>query len=94
MLSVGTSQEQAQASDIVTVHSPGWSADGRMFDSSLTRGTPATFPLARVLPGWRECLQLMTVGESMRVWIPERLAYKGREPKGMLVFDVELMAIK
>ena len=53
------------------------------------------FPLANVIPGWRECVQLMTVGEKMRFWIPEKLAYKGEsEPRGMLVFDVELIAFK
>ena len=56
----------------------------------------ATFPLNRVIPGWSEGVQLMTVGEERRFWIPEHLAYKGRPgaPKGMLVFDVELIAIK
>ena len=93
MLSAGTSQEKAQASDIVTVHYTGWSADGRMFDSSLTRGTPATFPLARVLPGWRECLQLMTVGEKRRCWVPQALGYRGAagRPTGTTVFDIELV---
>ena len=44
--------------------------------------------------GWTEGVQLMTIGEKMRFWIPERLAYKGKDPKGMLVFDVELLAIR
>ena len=51
--------------------------------------------LGDVIEGWTEGVQLMTVGEKMRFWIPERLAYKGKsEPRGMLVFDVELLAIK
>jgi FKBP-type peptidyl-prolyl cis-trans isomerase len=66
-----------------------------MFDSSVTRGEPATFPLNQVIAGWTEGVQLMTEGETMRFWIPEALAYKGqRAPYGMLVFDVELISIK
>lgn len=79
----------------VTVHYTGWTTDGKMFDSSVERGQPATFGLGDVIAGWTEGVQLMTVGEKMRFWIPERLAYKGeRPPRGMLVFDVELIAIK
>ena len=77
----------------MTVNYTGWTTDGKMFDTSRDK-SPATFGLGEVIEGWTEGVQLMTVGESMRFWIPERLAYKGREPKGMLVFDVELMAIK
>ena len=79
----------------VTVHYTGWTTDGKMFDSSVERGAPATFGLGEVIEGWTEGVQLMTVGEKMRFWIPERLAYKGeRPPRGMLVFDVELITIK
>jgi peptidylprolyl isomerase len=77
----------------VTVHYSGWTTDGKMFDSSVVRGTPATFPLDQVIAGWTEGLQLMVTGESRRFWIPEKLAYKGQDPKGMLVFDVELIAV-
>jgi len=82
--------------DEVTVHYTGWRAEnGEMFDSSRTRGSPATFPLDGVIPGWTEGLQLMVVGEQRRLWIPGNLAYDGRpgRPQGMLVFDVELLAI-
>ena len=67
-----------------------------MFDSSVMRKQPATFPLNRVIPGWTEGVQLMVVGETRRLWIPEELAYKGRPgaPAGMLVFDVELISIQ
>jgi peptidylprolyl isomerase len=83
------------ASSMVTVHYTGWTTDGKMFDSSVERGQPASFGLGDVIAGWTEGLQLMTVGEKMRFWIPERLAYKGeRPPRGMLVFDVELLAFK
>jgi FKBP-type peptidyl-prolyl cis-trans isomerase len=82
--------------DVVTVHYTGWTTDGKAFDSSVSRGRPATFPLNRVIPGWSEGVQLMTVGEERRFWVPEHLAYKGRRgaPQGMLVFDVELIGIK
>ena len=82
---------------VVTVHYTGWLAsNGKGFDSSVARGKPATLPLNRVFPGWSEAMQLMTVGEERRVWIPEHLAFKGRKgsPPGMLVFDIELLGIK
>ncbi|MBY0497474.1 MAG: FKBP-type peptidyl-prolyl cis-trans isomerase [Cyanobacteria bacterium] len=80
---------------VVTVHYTGWTTDGKMFDTSVDKGQPISFGLADVISGWTEGLQLMTVGEKMRFWIPEKLAYKGeRPPFGMLVFDVELIAFK
>jgi peptidylprolyl isomerase len=91
----GTGTRHPRAADEVTVHYPGWTADGKMFDSSVTRGEPTTFPLNAVIPGWTEGVQLMVEGETTRFWIPEPLAYKGQQqPYGMLVFDVELIAIK
>lgn len=79
--------------DLVTVHYTGWTTNGKMFDSSHVRGKPNTFPLDAVIPGWRECVGLMTVGETRRCWIPQELAYKGQagRPAGMLVFEVELL---
>jgi hypothetical protein len=81
--------------DRVTVHYTGWTTDGQMFDSSHTRGEPATFPVNALIPGWTEGLQRMTVGEVSRFWIPQSIAYGGQMggPRGMLVFDVELIAI-
>jgi FKBP-type peptidyl-prolyl cis-trans isomerase len=86
---------------LVTVHYTGWTTDGKMFDSSIPDGSPAQFPLDRVIPGWTEGLQLMKVGDSMRFWIPGKLAYDdptkpAREgtPHGVLVFDVELLEVK
>lgn len=80
--------------DRVTVDYTGWTTDGKMFDSSLPLGKPATFPLDKVIPGWTEGVQLMVAGETRRFWIPEALAYKGKEgrPQGMLVFDVKLIS--
>ena len=72
----------------------GWTTDGKLFDSSLMRGQTASFGLDDVIEGWTEGVQLMVPGEKTRFWIPERLAYKGQGngPKGMLVFDVELLS--
>ena len=88
----GTGSEHPTRTSTVTVHYTGWSTDGTMFDSSVVRGQPSTFPLNRVIKGWTEGLQLMVVGEKRRFWIPADLAYgeNGRVP-GILVFDVELL---
>jgi peptidylprolyl isomerase len=93
LLRRGTSTEKPAATDVVTVHYTGWSSDGRLFDSSVVRGPASTFPLDRVMAGWRECVTLMTIGEKRRCWVPENLAYKGQagRPKGMVVFDIELL---
>jgi peptidylprolyl isomerase len=90
----GRGSDKPAATDIITVHYTGWAAsDGRMFDSSITRGMPATFPLDRSMPGWRECVQLMTLGEMRRCWMPQSLAYRGQagRPAGTVVFDIELI---
>ena len=83
------------ATDKVKVHYTGWTTDGEMFDSSITRDAPATFPLNRVIAGWTEGVQLMAPGDKYLFWIPEELAYKGMpgKPAGMLVFEVELLEI-
>jgi peptidylprolyl isomerase len=96
VLEPGTGTEHPTADSKVTVHYSGWTTDGEMFDSSVTRGQPATFPLNGVIAGWTEGLQLMVEGEKRRFWIPEELAYQGQagRPAGMLVFDVELIGIQ
>ncbi|MGB8328518.1 MAG: FKBP-type peptidyl-prolyl cis-trans isomerase [Polyangiales bacterium] len=96
VLKKGTGKEHPTPDSIVTVHYSGWTTDGELFDSSVVRGTPATFGLKQVIPGWTEALQLMVVGETRRIWIPEDLAYGGRpgRPQGMLVFDVELLEVR
>jgi peptidylprolyl isomerase len=72
----------------------GWSADGRAFDSSLTTGAPAVFPLAGLIDGWQEGVPLMSRGDTFRFWIPGHLAYDGNPspgaPSGQLVFDITL----
>lgn len=91
----GTGKIHPTPSNHITVNYTGWTTDGRMFDSSIPQGQPVTLPLNRLIAGWTEGLQLMVVGETRRLWIPEPLAYRGeREPKGMLVFDVELVNIE
>ena len=89
----GKSEERPTPTDVVTVHYTGWTTDGQMFDSSRARGTPSMFPLNRVMAGWRECVQLMVVGETRRCWLPEELAYRGQagRPRGTVVFDIELV---
>lgn len=98
VLQIGFSNVRPDARSSVTVNYTGWTTDGRMFDSSVARGEPATFTLDRVIPGWTEGLQLMVVGEKRRFWIPGALAYDNipdpTAPKGMLVFDIELLAVK
>ncbi len=94
VLKKAQSGQRPGAADKVTVHYTGWTTDGQMFDSSRTKGEPATLPLSAVIPGWQEGLQLMQVGEHFRFWVPEPLAYQGRrKPYGMLVFDVQLIAV-
>lgn len=89
----GSGTARPGRTDLVTVHYTGWTTDGKMFDSSVVRGAPASFPLDRVIAGWTEGVQLMVAGETRRLWIPESLAYQGkRDPRGMLVFDVELIS--
>ena len=96
VLEKGTGDKHPTATSTVTVNYSGWTTDGKLFDSSVMRGSPVTFGLNQVIPGWTEGVQLMVVGETRRLWIPEDLAYGGRpgRPQGMLVFDVELLDIK
>ena len=98
VLQKGTGTENPTETSKVTVHYSGWTLDGNMFDSSVTRGTPSSFPLNGVIKGWTEGVQLMVVGEKTRFWIPADLAYgdtpmRPGGPSGMLVFDVELISI-
>jgi peptidylprolyl isomerase len=95
VITPGTGGKRPTPRNQVTVHYSGWTSDGKLFDSSITRGEPATFGLGDVIAGWTEGVQLMVEGERTRFWIPERLAYKGQSPPyGMLVFEVELLKIE
>lgn len=83
----------------VTCHYHGTLTNGTVFDSSVQRGQPATFPLNMVISGWTEGLQLMSVGSKYRFFIPPQLAYGDRHvsaeigPNSTLIFDVELLGI-
>ncbi|GDX82470.1 hypothetical protein LBMAG42_42810 [Deltaproteobacteria bacterium] len=99
VLTKGTGKVHPTKEQAVEVDYTGWTVDGAMFDSSVSRGKPASFPLGRVIPGWTEGVQLMVVGEKTRFWIPADLAYgdtpkRPGAPSGPLTFDIELKAIK
>ncbi|NRA38495.1 MAG: FKBP-type peptidyl-prolyl cis-trans isomerase [Planctomycetes bacterium] len=90
--------DKPAATDNVTVHYEGTLIDGSIFDSSIKRGEPASFPLNQVIPGWTEGLQLMSVGSKFRFHIPSELAYGESAPPSIgpnqaLIFDVELISI-
>lgn len=86
--------------DVVKVHYRGTTIDGTVFDSSYDRGEPAEFPLNRVIAGWTEGLQLMSVGSKYKLYIPYQLGYgehgagQDIKPYSALIFDVELLEIK
>jgi peptidylprolyl isomerase len=97
VLRPGTGDRHPTAFSKVTVHYSGWTTDGKLFDSSIARGAPATFDLGGgVIRGWTEGLPMMVEGERARIWIPQELAYKGEagSPRGMLVFDIDLIKIE
>jgi FKBP-type peptidyl-prolyl cis-trans isomerase len=100
VLSVGLGSIHPRPTNTVRVNYVGWTTDGKMFDSSASHGGPIEFQLNGVIPGWTEGVQLMVKGEKRRFWIPGKLAYDdipdptGSNPKGMLVFDIELLDIK
>ena len=89
-----------KGTDTVTTHYHGMLVDGTVFDSSVDRGQPASFPVNGVIAGWTEALQLMAVGSKWRLVIPPELAYGDRgagadiKPGATLVFEVELLEIK
>lgn len=91
--------DMPKADDTVTVNYHGTLTDNTVFDSSVDRGEPATFRVNQVIPGWTEALQLMKVGEKVRLYIPSELAYGDRSPSpkipgnSVLIFEVELLSI-
>ena len=97
VITPGKGKSHPTETSTVSVHYTGWTTDGKMFDSSAG-GPPVSFPLNKVIKGWTEGVQLMVVGEKRRFWIPGNLAYdnspRAGAPKGMLVFDVELLEFK
>ncbi len=99
VLKRGTGTVSPKATDSVKVHYHGTLLDGTVFDSSVQRGEPISFPLNRVIPGWTEGLQLMKVGDKYKFEIPPNLAYGPNSPSpkippnSTLVFEVELLGI-
>ena len=93
------SGDSPKETDQVTVHYHGTLIDGTVFDSSVERGQPATFPVNGVIPGWVEALQLMNPGAKFKLFIPSNLAYGERGaggaigPNATLIFEVELISI-
>jgi FKBP-type peptidyl-prolyl cis-trans isomerase FklB len=88
------------AQHTVTCHYHGTVISGEVFDSSVQRGQPASFPLNAVIKGWTEALQLMPTGSKWRLYLPPHLAYGNRQvsrvigPNSTLIFEVELISFK
>ena len=98
VLTEGEGDTHPAATDTVLVHYHGTLMNGAVFDSSVKRGEPISFPLNRVIPGWTEGVQLMTKGAKYKFYIPARLAYGNRQvgtiPGGsLLIFEVELLEV-
>lgn len=94
-----TTAPKPKESDSVSVHYHGTLVDGTVFDSSVERGEPISFPLNGVIPGWTEGLQLMNVGDKYRFFIPAELGYGANgagpiPPNSTLIFEVELLGIE
>ena len=101
VINKGSGTTHPTAESTVTVHYIGKLVDGTIFDSSVDRGEPTTFPLNRVIPGWTEGVQLMVVGDKWTFIIPSNLAYgergvpqAGITPNATLIFEIELLEIK
>lgn len=100
ILKRGTGTVSPKPTDIVKVNYHGTLLDGTVFDSSVERGEPVSFPLNAVIPGWTEGLQLMKVGDKFKFEIPPNLAYGPASPSpkippnSTLVFEVELLGIQ
>lgn len=98
VVEVGTGASPAE-SDVVSVHYEGRLVDGTVFDSSIKRGEPAVFPVAGVISGWTEALQLMEEGAKWEIFLPAELAYGERGappvigPNAVLIFDVQLLKV-
>lgn len=98
VMTMGTGDKPAETDNVKT-HYHGTLIDGTVFDSSVERGEPISFPLNGVISGWTEALQLMPVGSKWRLFIPSELAYGERgqgsiQPHSTLVFEVELLGIE
>ena len=98
ILTHGKGDKHPTPTSRVTVHYTGWTQAGKMFDSSVMRGSPLAIGLNQVIPGWTEGVPLLVVGDKARFWIPAASAYGAKpanptNPAGDLVFDIELLAV-
>ena len=99
VLREGSGKVHPSGASLVSMHYSAWTSAGKLFETTVTSGQPGSFPVGSLLPGWREGVLRMVVGEKTRFWIPASLAYgekpAGRKlPAGSMVFDVELLAIE
>ncbi|MEK7200406.1 MAG: FKBP-type peptidyl-prolyl cis-trans isomerase, partial [Bacteroidota bacterium] len=99
VIKTGTDNTKPTLASKVTCHYTGTLINGTKFDSSVDRGTPASFSLGNVIRGWQEALQLMTVGSKWKLYIPADMAYGENGPPSIgpgatLLFDVELLAVE
>ncbi len=95
VLQEGTGTEHPEPDSLALVHYVGWTTDGQVFDSTHDRGRPTALPLDVVMPAFAEAVQLMVVGEKRRFWIPGPVAAGNwvGSPKGLLIFEVDLLRI-
>ena len=96
VLEPGTGTKHPTMSSRVTLNFSGWTADGTLFETTAMSGHPAAFVLGTTLPGWREALPYMVVGERARLWVPAGLAYgehpmQSKAPAGDLIYDIQLI---
>jgi len=100
VLKAGADKTKPTITSKVKCHYHGTLINGTVFDSSVDRGEPITFPLGNVIKGWQEALQLMTVGSKWKLYIPSDLAYGDNAPSAVigpgatLIFEVELLGIE
>lgn len=96
LLKPGTGTVHPTGTDRVFINYNAWTTDGQIRDSTDVRGRPSNYIVGALMPGMGEGIKLLTVGEKRRFWLPEKLAFNGAPnmPKGMLVFDIELLEIQ
>ena len=91
-----TGDKAVAPNSLVSLFYTGWTPEGQVFMTTARRNVPNSVQLTGVIPGWREALMSMKIGEKRRLWIPPELAYRNQpgRPKGMVVFDLEVVAIR
>jgi FKBP-type peptidyl-prolyl cis-trans isomerase len=98
VLQKGTADQHPAGNSQVRLHYSGWTADGRLFQSTVMANHPAVFPMSAVIAGWREALSTMVTGDKVRLWVPQALAYGEKprrgQPRGDLVYELELLSFK